>query len=134
MKKLLRDRAFVKSFTVGIAFVIAIVAMRRSGGRDWIFALCDGFFVTGVLLLGASGLQFCKVQGSFDIFSYGIPHLYATCFPGLSTMSDEHRAEKFADYRMRVEKNRKFKFGTLISGCFYMAVAICFFIAYLSTT
>lgn len=133
MKKALKSKAFLKSFAVGVAFVIAITALRLSDGRGWIFALCDGFFVTGVLILGASGLQFCSVHGSFDIFSYGIPHLFTTAFPGLSTMPQEHREEKFFEYRNRVEKKRKFKPGILISGAFFMIVALIFFGIYLLT-
>jgi hypothetical protein len=78
-----------------------------------------------------AGLIFSAHQGTFDIFSYGISHMFKTRWPGFSSMSEEHEKEKYADYRMRVSAKRKYPFGTLIAAGIFAVIALIIFAIYL---
>ena len=132
MKKILKSKHFIKTFISGAIITIAVVALSMSREKEVIHALCDGFFVSGVLLLCYAGLIFSAHQGTFDIFSYGISHLFNTRWPGFSTMSEDHQKEKFADYRIRVSAKRKYPFGTLVAAGFYAVIAVILFLIYLA--
>lgn len=128
--KTVKSLHFIKTFVVGAVITVVGYLVSHERGHDVMFALCDGFFVSGVLLLCWAGLVFSTQQGTFDIFSYGISHLFKTRWPGFSTMSEEHEKEKFADYRMRVQAKRKYPFGTLLAAGIYALVAVILFLVY----
>lgn len=132
MKKKLFGKDFIKTMVSGAIITVAVIWLSLNRGKDVLHALCDGFFVSGILLLCYSGLIFSAHQGTFDIFSYGISHLFNTRWPGFSTMSEEHQKEKFADYRIRVSAKRKYPMGTLIASGFYAVIAVIIFIIYLA--
>jgi len=131
MKKILKGKHFIKTMVSGAIITAAVIALSISRGKGVLHALCDGFFVAGILLLCYAGLVFSTHQGTFDIFGYGISHLFKIRWPGFSTMSEEHEKEKFADYRMRVSAKRKYPFGILIAAGFYAVIAVIIFIIYL---
>ncbi len=131
MKKLLKGKDFIKTMVSGALITGAVIWLSLSRGKGITHALCDGFFVSGVLLLCYAGLIFSTHQGTFDIFAYGISHLFKVRWPGFSTMSEEHEKEKFVDYKMRVSAKRKYPFGTLIAAGIYAVIAVIMFAAYL---
>ena len=131
MKKLLKGKDFIKTMVSGALITGAVIWLSLSRGKSVTHALCDGFFVSGILLLCYAGLIFSTHQGTFDIFAYGISHLFKVRWPGFSTMSEEHERETFADYRMRVSEKRKYPFGTLIAAGFYAVIAVILFVVYL---
>lgn len=131
MKKKLFGKDFIKTMVSGVIITAAVIWLSLSREKELLHALCDGFFVSGVLLLCYAGLVFSLHQGTFDIFSYGISHLFNTRWFGLSTMSEEHQKEKFADYRIRVSAKRKYPFGTLIAAGIFAVIAVIIFILYL---
>ena len=132
MKKDLKSKQFIKTMVSGAIITIAVIALSISREKEVIHALCDGFFVSGALLLCYAGLIFSAHQGTFDIFSYGISHLFNTRWPGFSTMSEDHQKEKFADYRIRVSAKRKYPFGVLIAAGIYAVIAVIMFLIYLA--
>lgn len=131
MKKILKGKDFIKTMIGGAIITAAVVWLSLSQEKELIHALSDGFFVSGILLLCYAGLIFSTHQGTFDIFAYGISHLFNTRWFGLSTMSEEHQKEKFSDYRIRVSAKRKYPFGTLIAAGFYAVIAVIMFLIYL---
>ena len=131
MKKLLTGKDFIKTMVSGALITGAVIWLSLSRGKTVTHALCDGFFVSGILLLCYAGLIFSTHQGTFDIFAFGISHLFKVRWPGFSTMSEEHEKETFADYRMRVSGKRKYPFGTLIAAGFYAVIAVILFVVYL---
>ena len=128
--KQMKTKSFIKNMIGGAMITAAVCWLSMSRGKDLLFALCDGFFVSGLLLLCFAGLAFSSHQGTFDIFGYGISHLFHTRWPGFSTMPVEHQKEKFADYRIRVSEKRKYPFGMLFSGIFYAVIAGILIIIY----
>ncbi len=131
MKKKLFGKDFIKTMVSGAIITAAVIWLSLNREKEVLHALCDGFFVSGILLLCYAGLIFSAHQGTFDIFSYGITHMFNTRWFGLSTMSEEHQKEKFADYRIRVSAKRKYPFGTLIAAGIFAVIAVILFIIYL---
>ena len=132
MKKILKSKHFIKTLVSGAIITAAVIWLSLSREKELVHALCDGFFVSGILLLCYAGLIFSTHQGTFDIFAYGISHLFKTRWPGFSTMSDEHEKEKFADYRERVSAKRKYPFGVLVAAGIYAVIAVILFVIYLA--
>lgn len=131
MKKILKGKDFIKTMVSGVLITGAVIWLSLSRGKTVIHALCDGFFVSGILLLCYAGLIFSTHQGTFDIFAFGISHLFKVRWPGFSTMSEEHEKETFADYRIRVSAKRKYPFGTLIAAGIFAVIAAILFAVYL---
>lgn len=131
MKKKLFGKDFFKTLFSGVLITAAVIWLSLSREKELLHALCDGFFVSGALLMCYAGLIFSAHQGTFDIFSYGISHMFKTRWPGFSTMSEEHEKEKYADYRMRVSAKRKYPFGTLIAAGIFAVIALIIFAIYL---
>lgn len=131
MKKRLKSKDFLIPLVFGAVIMVGVCALQVSRQKGAVYALCDGAFVAGILLLCMAGLRFASVQGTFDIFGYGISHLFVTRWPGLSTMTDDHRDESFADYRFRKQKGRKSPVGQLMAGAVYMVLAAILLLIYL---
>lgn len=123
MKKRLKSKAFLVPLIFGALIAAAGCALSISRGFGVLSALCDGCFISGVLIMGFSGLCFVSKQGVFDIFSFGISHVFTIRWPGLSPMQDDHRKEKYADYKVRKQGERKAPLETLLAGSFYMVLA-----------
>ena len=131
MKKKLFGKDFIKTFVSGAIITGAVIWLSLSRDKGVLHAVSDGFFVSGILLLCYAGLIFSSHQGTFDIFRYGISHLFNTRWPGFSTMSEEHQKENFADYRIRISAKRKYPFGTLIAAGIYAVIAAIIYVIYL---
>ena len=130
MKKLLTGKDFIKTMVSGVIITVAVIWLSLNRDKDLTHALCDGFFVSGALLLCYAGLIFSSQQGTFDIFAYGISHLFKVRWPGFSTLSEEHEKETFADYRQRMDAKRKYPFGTLIAAGFFAVIAVILLVVY----
>lgn len=131
MKKQLRSKSFRVMLLVGFAIFAAVLIMDLTRGNSVIRSLCDGFFVAGMLVMGMSGLMFAGNEGVFDIFGFGISHLFTTRWPGLSTMPDDHRKEKYVDYKARKRKNPSKPVPVLLAGAIYMVLAVLMLAVYL---
>ena len=131
MKKQLRSKSFRVMLLVGFAIFAAVLIMDLTRGNSIVRSLCDGFFVAGMLVMGMSGLMFAGNEGVFDIFGFGISHLFTTRWPGLSTMPDDHRKEKYVDYKARKRKNPSKPLPVLLAGAIYMVLAVLMLAVYL---
>ncbi|MGN0985044.1 MAG: DUF3899 domain-containing protein [Candidatus Enterenecus sp.] len=131
MIKTLKSKAFFIPLVMGAAIMAGVCALQISRGRGVVFALCDGAFVAGMLILCMAGLRFVSGEGMFDIFGYGISHLINLRWPGLSNMPDDHRKESFADYRIRKSGSRKPFLGMLLAGAVYALLAVILLLVYL---
>lgn len=133
MIKTLKSKSFLISLAVGAVIMAGVCVMQISRGKEIIHTLCDGTFIAGILLLCVAGLRYVSKEGQFDIFGYGISHLFATRWPGLSTMPDDHRKETYADYKLRRDKKRKPVLGILLAGAVYVVLAVIMMIIYSCT-
>ena len=131
MKKQLRSRSFRVMLLVGFAIFAAVLILDLTRENSVARSLCDGFFVAGMLIMGMSGLMFAGNEGVFDIFGFGISHLFTTRWPGLSTMPDDHRKEKYVDYKARKRKNPSKPLPVLLAGAVYMVLAVLMLAVYL---
>ena len=131
MKKLLNSKPFRVMLLVGFGIFVVVLILGLTRENSVLRALCDGFFVAGALVMGMSGLMFAGNEGVFDIFGFGISHLFTTRWPGLSTMPDDHRKEKYVDYKERKRKNPSKPLPVLLAGAIYMVLAVIFLIIYL---
>ena len=62
------------AFGAVLAFIVLLIkdAFHLSQTVDVMKALCDGFFVSGVVLVCVGGLVFVSNGGVFDMLAYGI--------------------------------------------------------------
>lgn len=125
MKAILRffkSKDFVVSFICGAVIAVGII-MITDRQLGLVSALCDGFFVAGVLILGSGGLKFVRNQGQFDLITYGVSHWFTNRWNGLSPMSQEHRNEDLAEYKERKREERKSPLGLVVAGAIYLVLA-----------
>ncbi len=93
--------------SVGIALAIAAVfAYVRGFGfgqpvKTNVSALCDGFFVSGVLVGGVGAMLWVSTTGFFDILAYGIKNLAA-----LVPFHHGRKYQHYADYKAEKEAQR----------------------------
>lgn len=81
--------------------------------------ISDGFFVSGVLLLGVGLLIFCSRNGTFDMLSYAVKVAIRTIF------TTENR-ESFYDYKQRMgEKVTPCAF-LIVPGAVFLLLSVCF--------
>ncbi len=131
MRKQLNSKAFRVMLLVGFAIFAAVLVLDLTRENSVVRSLCDGFFVAGMLVMGMSGLMYVSNEGVFDIFGFGISHLFTTRWPGLSTMPDDHRKEKYVDYKERKRKNPSKPLPVLLAGAVYMVLAVLMLAVYL---
>lgn len=115
---------------VGLLLALAMTFLKQvywlnDSEKIW-QALCDCFFVPGILLFLFGVLVFCTNGGTFDMLGFG-----AKKFFGLFRREKtEENRESFYDYRVRKQKNRR-SFGyLLIVGAVFLMVAVVFFLLY----
>ena len=131
MKQQFKSKPFRIMALIGFAIFLVVLIMELTREIPVLRALCDGFFVAGALVMGMSGLMFAGNEGVFDIFGFGISHVFTTRWPGLSTMPDEHRKEKYVEYKERKRKNPSKPLPILLAGSIYMVLALITLAIYL---
>ena len=113
--------------TVLIAAAMAAGVFMSRGGltltADILGALCDGFFVPGIVLTSVGILVLVANEGFFDIMSYGL-HSFLVLFTPL------RKAEKHAhyfDYKMARAARRKKPRNVLlwVGLAFVAAAGVC---------
>lgn len=114
-----------------IGAMIAAVVFWSEGlfsGRDCQTAyriICDGCFISSVLLIGVGLMCMISNEGIFDVLSYGVINMFRIFHPSNKVFSER---ESFYDYRMR-RHDKKVGFAfMLIVGCVYLAAAFVFMI------
>ncbi len=106
------------------AFSVALFSQIRGFAldgalKDNLSALCDGFFVTGILMGGVGAMVWVSTTGFFDILAYGFKNL-AVLIP-----YRHHRKYKhFYEYKAEQSAKRsKPQFFLLIIGLILIAIA-----------
>ncbi|MDD7121699.1 MAG: DUF3899 domain-containing protein [Clostridiales bacterium] len=89
-------------------------------------ALCDGFFVSGMLVVGLGAMIWVSTTGFFDILSYG--------FKNLSVLVPFHHRRKYKHfYEYKAEqaaKRSKPQFFLLVIGLIMVLIAAIFLYFY----
>lgn len=119
---------------IGLAIAYLVVQVRgiwlASNSKDIIEIICDGFFVSGILLTCFGALIFCSSQGAFD----GISYIFHVMFVGHNWSKTNFKDRQ--TYREYVEeKNSKRANGmkirfVLIVGLVFIAISLIFFAIY----
>ena len=121
---------------LGLGLVVTAGAAYLDWTRGYpvIHMLCDGFFVTAVLLLGMGGLKFFRNKGTFDMMSYSVSSVFQLHFPFVKMDSPLNaRQEDFADYKERKKAKRKPASDLLWAGLIYLVLAVIMLVIYLLT-
>lgn len=118
------------NFVFGLILAAGVVALEWESEYPLVHKLCDGFFVSAVLLLGCGGLKWARNAGTFDVMSYGIKAVVNVALPFL-TANSEHKDEDLAAYKERKQEERKPATDLLISGGVLMAIALMLLAVYL---
>lgn len=85
--------------------------------------ICDGCFISSVLLIGIGLMCMISNEGIFDVLSYGVINIFRIFHPSNKVFSER---ESFYDYRMR-KHGKKVGFAfMLIVGSVYLAAAFVF--------
>jgi hypothetical protein len=117
---------------VAIGAVITVLAFFALGlfaateTIDIIRKVCDGFIVSGFLVVGAGGLVWLSNEGAFDMIKYGVSSAFTTKFS-----DPKHRKFKdFYEYREARSKNKAKFIHLLIVGASYFFIGLVFFVVY----
>lgn len=117
-----KTRDFLVALAVGAGItVIAVLVGFMDKRRTVLQVLCDGFTVSGVLLLCFSGLVWSRNQGTFDMITFGVTRITKFRY---SKLDDEERKETFYDYRQRKSATRRNATASLKAGLAYIAAAL----------
>ena len=119
---------------VGLLSTAGVAYLDWSRGYGWSHMICDGFFVTAVLLLGMGGLKFARNQGIFDMMTYSISNVFQIHFP-FSKMDSplNARQEDFVDYKERKKAERKPAGDMVWAGLVYLVLSIVMIFVYMAT-
>lgn len=129
-----KRKGFWITLALGTAIAVMIVVLKWNEERSLLHQLCDGAFVSGVLLFGMGGLKFFRNKGVFDGMAYGVTSVYYTMFPAAKAKKPlELQHEDFYDYTQRKREERKPAGDLLIVGGIYLAASVVLLALYLIT-
>lgn len=103
-------------------------------GYSIIHRLCDGCFVTGVLLTGAGVILLCANNGALNIFGYGVRSGLNLILPifGKGPTKENGEPETYFEYCQRkAEEGPKPISHLLIVGGIYLVLAAILLVVYL---
>ena len=117
---------------IGAVIAAAVGLLGWTRGHSLLRLLCDGCFVSAVLLLGSGGLKFARNQGTFDMMTYSLKAVFHLHYP-FSKMNSplEEREEDFVEYKERKQEKRKSYAELLWAGLVYLIASVVFFVIYL---
>ena len=116
--------------------LIVLFCFYYSADRDYsiIHRICDGCFVTGVMLTGAGLILHCANKGAFNLFGYSAKFGMNLIMPfiGKNPWLGDRDRETYYEYCMRkAEEGPKPVSHLLIVGGAYLAVAAVCLVIYL---
>lgn len=115
-----KRKNLLKAMAIGAGIAVVIFAWRMFFGAELLMALCDGCFVTAVLLAGFGGLVFTRNQGTFDALSYGVKSVVKLHFP----RKDTELEPTLYDYQEKKKKERKGANHFLWAGLIYLLLSL----------
>ncbi len=113
-------KEFLLSAAVGAVIAAAVFALNFSRDYSVTRCLCDGLFVSAVMLLGIGGIRSVNNKGVFDVLGYGVKTTVETFIPLLR--KDEK--EDLHQYRERKAEERKSPRSMLLAGAAYLAASV----------
>lgn len=120
----MKKRILEYSITFGVASIMAFIIAVLSGVFRYkeafriYAAICDGLFISGILILAVGGLLFIHNCGFFDILAYGFMRFISL----FKKNPKENKYETFYDYHVaRAEKPKvEFAYFLIIGGGFIL--------------
>ena len=127
----MKKRILEYSITFGVASLLAFIIAILSGVFKYkeafriYAAICDGLFISGILVLAVGGLLFIHNCGFFDIFAYGFMRFIAL----FKRNPRENKYETFYDFSVARAEKPKVEFGYfLIIGLGFILISLVFFL------
>ncbi len=132
------------SYTIVLVVALALILLvcglkglftEEKSRIDVISALCDAFFVAGVVVIGIGALIWASDKGAFDGLGYSISSLFNLHKPagkGLNWKKSE-TYEEYVERKHAPEKKNKSMNMLLIIGAVLLLIAIIFLIVYMTT-
>lgn len=127
MKKKRRWVGYLVTVLIAVAMAAGVFISRGglmlTAPADILGALCDGFFVPGIVLTSLGILVLVANEGFFDIMSYGL-HSFLVLFTPLRK-AEKH--EHYFDYKMARAARRKKPRNVLlwVGLAFVAAAGVC---------
>lgn len=120
--------AVLLGLAVSVAILLGEDAFNADSQQAWLRALCDAFFVPGVILCGFGLLLFVANDGFFDMINYGVLKVLKL------VQREEKRAafpKTFYEYKVMKDGSRKGGFAWLVwVGLGFIALAAVFLVPY----
>lgn len=115
---------------VGIVLTLIVLLIKdvfhMSQTVDVMKTLCDGFFVSGILIACFGGLVFASNGGVFDMLTYGLKHLVWV----FKKNPADRKYKDFYEYREAMkEKKRSFGYMVIV-GIALIAISLIFLAIY----
>ena len=114
-----QKRDVLVSLVFGGVIAAAVCALNVSREYGWARSVCDGFFVSAVLLMGMGGLKAARNKGTFDVAGYGLKYVIELAVPILR----REEKEDLYQYRERKAQERKPAIGMILAGIVYLIAA-----------
>lgn len=117
---------------MGIQAPIALGASFARGlavansAKAVLMSLCDGFFLSGALMLFAAGLAWTFGEGVGDGLSYSVQRFFTRRGSGY----EENRRESYADYKERKHAKKPHVLEMLLSAVPFLFVAAILLLQY----
>lgn len=101
---------------IGITLLIAVLVFFSGRDRwDTMTNVCNGLFISSVLVGGYGLLAFANKLGTFDMFSYAVSWLINLRWPWIRN-PEKRKKETYGDYKMRKSEERSYSLTPLIVG------------------
>ena len=130
----IKRKDLIATAVSGLLIVAFCFIGSAERGYMIVHRLCDGCFVTGVLLTGAGIILLCANKGALNIFGYGARSGLNLILPifGKGPTKEDGERETYFDYCQRkAEQGPKPVSHLLIVGGIYLVLAAILLVIYL---
>lgn len=122
-------RKYLITFAVGSVIALLVLYIKdvfsMTEVAEILHALCDAFFVPGVLLVCSGLMVFSSNEGTFDMLVYGMDS-----FIDMFRKKSTKKYSTFYDYR-ESRKDKKLKFWYIVfTGLFFIALSMVMYMLY----
>ncbi len=126
MKKVLKY--LMPILICAIATVLILVGRDAfvKSGQDLMKDLCDGFAVSGIVMLGFGVLVFATNGGTFDMLAYGAIRFFNLFKRDLTKV----KYRTFYEYRQAQNEKKRSFLHLIIIGAGFLIVGVVFLIVY----
>ena len=128
-KRRLFIKRFLITFGVGLAFSLILMlllgAFSKETSLETYSALCDSFFVSGIITVGVGLLTLSANSGTFTLLGYSVSLWGKLLRKDLSAES-----RSYYEYRKRKLADKRPYLHYVASGCVLMLIAAVFYILY----